>query len=467
MKKSFYLAALAMIALSSCSSEDVVTDSQEASQNEGLVPVSLSVGNAVIGVSTRGTGTVGSVAAAEATDNNWHHERIRVLMTDDNSENNDVTFTTIKGLLPVVDNQGNPITIQKQEGQEVKNVPIYYGQFDNYFYCSPVVGESSVSLVPQPKDGMQRYYPVNGKCRFFAYYVDDAKPTNGWNYVLPKGTDTTKSADPTKSPTLDDDVLVPELKDDATTHSKYVEFKIDGSQDIMAGLAFDNGNASGAYTFSAAGARKATPQRPVICMDHLLTRLAFTYTAGNGDGIEGVVIKSVEVESQTEGKLTVAYNSAPKTADQLITWTANEAPSFLALQDALPDADRYAGGVKKNLIPFVAKVIATGDNKKEMGDALFVRPDQHEYNARVTLLFPIKENPADYDPNGDNPDYNEEVLTVTLSAGANASDKFERGKSYQINFTFYGYQNADVNVQLTGWINGGEISPDFLGDVDN
>lgn len=449
MKKSLYLAALALIALSSCSSEDVVTDGQETSQNEGLEPVVLNVGKAIVGVVTRGTGTVGTVADASATDMSWHHEHIRVLMTDDKSESQDVTFTTIKGLLPISDDPANTT---------------FYGQFDNYFYCLPEVGESSVSLVPQPKDNMQRFYPVNGKCRFFAYYVDDATPVGGWNYALPTG------ANPSKSPKLDTDNLVPELKDDATTHSKYVEFKIDGSQDIMAGLAFDKGNASGAYTFSAAGARKAEPQKPVICMDHLLTRLTFTYTAGNGDGIEGVVIKSVEVESQTEGKLTVAYNSAPKTADQLITWT-NEAKSYLALRDSLPEGtaagQRYAGGVKQNLIPFVAKVIALGDSKKLMGDALFVRPDQHEYEARVTLMFPIKENPAPYDPKGANPDYNEEVLTVKLDAGAKPTDLFERGKSYQVNFTFYGYQKADVNVQLTGWINGGEINPDFLGDVDD
>ena len=152
------------------------------------------------------------------------------------------------------------------------------------------------------------------------------------------------------------------------------------------------------------------------------------------------------------------------------TWT-NEAKSYLALRDSLPEGtaagQRYAGGVKQNLIPFVAKVIAIGDSKKVMGDALFVRPEQHEYEARVTLMFPIKENPAPYDPKGANPDYNEEVLTVKLDAGAKPTDLFERGKSYQVNFTFYGYQKADVNVQLTGWINGGEINPDFLGDVED
>lgn len=447
MKKSFYLTALAMIALSSCSSEEAVDEVQESSQSEELVPVNLSIGKAVIGVSTRGTGTVGSVATSEQTDNNWNFEKVRVLMTDDQAADQPVVFTTIQGLLPI------------KEGASAANE--FYGQFDNYFYCIPEVGTSSVALIPQPKDGMQRYYHVNKKSRFFAYYVDDAKPTSGWNYALPTG------ADPAKSPKKDDDNLVPELKDDATSHSKYVEFKIDGTQDIMAGVAFDGGNKTGAYTFSAAGARKASPQKPVVCMDHLLTRLNFTYTAGNGDGIEGVVIKKVEVASATEGKLTVAYNSAPKSPDDLITWTNETSETYLELKDALPDAERYAGGNKANLVDFAAKIIGKTDEKKDMGDALFLHPGQHAFLAKVTLLFPIKENPAVYNPTGANPDYNQEVLEVTIPAGTAADAKFERGKSYQINFTFYGYQKTEVDVQLTGWISGGELNPEFLGDVEN
>ena len=443
MKKSFYFAALAMIALSSCSSDEAVEDVQEATQSSELVPVDLSIGKAVIGVSTRGTGTVGSVATDEQIDNNWNNEKIRVLMTDDQAADQPVVFTSVLGLLPIKDG--------------ATAASDFYGQFDNYFYCLPVVGTSSVALDPQPKDGMQRYYHVNKKSRFFAYYVDDAEPTGGWNYALPAG------ADPTKSPKRDDDNLVPELKDDATSHSKYVEFKIDGSQDIMAGVAFDGGNKTGAYTFSAAGARKSTPQKPVVCMDHLLTRLNFTYTAGNGDGIEGVVIKKVEVASATEGKLTVAYNSEPKTANELITWTNETTESYLALKDP---AAATTSGVKPDLVPFAAKIIAKTDVKKDMGDALFLHPGQHAYQARVTLLFPINTNPAPYNAAGPNPDYNEEVLEVVIPAGTDANAKFERGKSYQINFTFYGYQNANVDVQLTGWISGGSIEPEFNGDFD-
>lgn len=430
MKKSFYFAALAVAVLSSCSSDPVVKPNAEVDND--LVPIELGVGTPLMTVTTRGTGTVGSTTAA---DNHWRYEHVRVLMTwiPDDVEEHSWGFTT------------------RNEGD---NEGDYY-LFGNQFYCLPDESQTSesggVALVPELKGNKVRYYPGRGSSNFFAYYVDDA--------IDPADTQDPVYDSNDKAPAIHDTVFAAE-----NLSAKYVNFKMDGTQDIMAGMAPHDGKG-----FSARTARAGT--HPHISMKHLLTRLTFKVVPGNQNA-EKVKVKSISVESPCEGKLTVAYNSnTPKADNELITWSKDEDTNVLksdtfelksyntsglwyddvnktknSLGDLLPFDFETEFNWNSLTFPCDYKSVA-----KSIGHAMFVAPGQTNYPLLVVLDNNAQEAGfADSKMN----------LNIALDGGA----PLEMGKSYEIIIVVYGLSKIEVYATLTNW----DVSDeDLILDDDN
>ena len=248
MKKYFMFATVAIAALfASCSnSDDFVAPqvtSEDVDSGDALVPIQIGVGSH-IDVSTRGTGTVGSVGAA-GLQNAWYGQEINVFMTqkDDNNkttmklaENNDVSlYENAAMYTPGTPN--NQTVWKTSEGDVYGSTPQQTGQ-------------------AMLKDGSIKYYPINGNFDFFAYHGDGA----------------------TATPVLN-----------AAGDAYEATFTIDGTQDLMATKAVLTESQAGIMNalegankeryYSAYAARREV--QPYLVFDHLLTRLQFNIKAGN------------------------------------------------------------------------------------------------------------------------------------------------------------------------------------------
>ena len=435
MKKFFYMAAIAMAVLSSCSSETIIDSSEEA-QND-LVPIELGIGTPLMSVSTRGTGTIGSTSADE---NHWRYEHVRVLMTWIPDE--------------VVEHVWGFTTRNEGDGD--------YNLFGNQFYCLPDESQSStlggVALIPELNGDKTRYYPGNGSSNFFAYYVDDALY------------DTENDL---QDPVLIDGDQAPAIHEREATETepaaKYVKFKIDGTQDIMAGMASHDANYTG---FSARSARHGV--NPHITMNHLLTRLTFKVVPGH-ENAKNIKVKSISVESPNEGELTVAYDSnTPKDAAELISWTKKhedtdslKTDTFELMTLNLNADDKWYDESNKTknsmiaLIPFdfnpefdwtsLVAPYQYGDfEAKSIGHAMFVAPGQEKYPLHVVLDNNLE---GFSDSNMD--------LNIALSEGT-----LKIGHSYEITIVVYGLSDIKVFATLTNWLTGEVIAPLNLDEED-
>lgn len=425
MKKCFYLAALALVAFSSCTSDDEVSN-QEAVSDNGLERVVLGIGNPAMTVTTRGTGTIGSNVADE---NRWHYEHLRVLMTNTNEAASVFGFTTIDGL-------GD--------------------QFNNAFYCVPnemdgtTENGQGISLIPKPKDNKDRFYPMSGYSNFFAYYIDDAVVA-GDELVA---TTATQTGD-----------VAPKIDNTTDPTKMVVNFQMDGTQDIMAGMAAQPTiNTRRYYGFSAETSRKgAIPQ---IVMNHLLTRLTFTYVPGHYTA-QGMIINKIEIETPYKGKLLVAYQAnEPEDAANLITWDANNETAFFPLKQhaATWYTDAANGeGSKEALVDFSEVTIPDMESTyvydpsavgTRLGEAMFVKPGLTVYKGKMTVKYPYVEDAVTK--------YNTVVepfeIKLPVDPNTNEPVAFQQGTSYNVKFVMYGYKKPEIQVNLTAWGTGETIT---------
>ena len=305
MKKSYLaLGLVAAVAMSSCSNDEPVVNPQNPAQ--GLEPIKLSLTTTVadVNVGTRGTGTVGGMDVAS---NKWQYENIYVLMTtsdqkclEKDDQGNDVQdwgFTSAMGDGPFLKEQftgefwARPVEAGDGQNATILN---YYLDKNEWWNDAPI----------------SKYYPQYGESEFFAYYIDDAASdkTNTLAFV----------ADGTNTQTTDPHDF-PVIKTGADGYSKTVDFKINGTQDLMAGVATSKDATTGTdviASFSAKTARKDVT--PSITMKHLLSRLTFNILRGS-ESTKMVTLDAIRIMSKSQGTMTVAYakNSVP---EKLIAW---------------------------------------------------------------------------------------------------------------------------------------------------
>lgn len=295
MKKSYLaLGLVAAVAMSSCSNDEPVVNPNQPAGIEDLVPVRLSMTTTaadveVSGARTRGTGTVGGILDA---DNVWNYENIYILMTseqdltDDGTDNPVWGITDAGGVGPYLKQQfdgsfwARPSQVSTNNGNDGSNKAIwtidYKVDHNEWWYGAPI----------------DKFYPLKGASEFFAYHIDDAM------------VDAASEEAPANA------------YQGAGKHHKYpkvtkaegkmtVDFKIDGSQDLMAGYAEipSTGYAAQDGGFSAQSARNN--EVPQITMEHLLSRFTFEVVKGD-DNFEKVTLDAIKLNSKASGTLTVA-----------------------------------------------------------------------------------------------------------------------------------------------------------------
>lgn len=555
MKKSYLaLGLVAAVAMSSCSNDEPLVNGNgnQSDLTKGLQPVVLSMTttSADVNVGTRGTGTVGST---EAEGNNvWQYEDIYVLMTSSDAN----CLEKVDGVTPAWGFTSHPTATG----------PFLKEQFNGTFWARPYVkstadGVNTWGLNYQLDKNewwchlpIDKFYPMNGKSQFFAFYIDDACSNR---------TMTPYDGEPGEAGTYTqnfdhDHPLYTVVNESVEESYMTVDFKIDGTQDLMVGTA-DQTQTFNGEGFSAQSARAGIV--PSITMNHLLSRLTFNVLWGH-ESAKMVQIDAIRVKSESEGKMKVAYSNAYAAAQtegiNFLDWnkvttdegeTTNQPKVDFILHEQIKtlkvDEDGYvlnaegrqitvldyeytyddaeggymesddqkpyalkpvlgANGVikymynngKNNVIletveglcyeatpaslengkaklqrltSFLMKdVFGWNEETKttlvdsyRVGEAMFVKPGETEYQMYVDMTMYIREEATEPEVEGDE-DHIHGALTEKVSlpltlklANANA---FEVGKSYNVNVTIYGLEKVEVEVVLNAWLEGGDIN---------
>lgn len=414
MKKILFFAAAAVAVMTSCSSsDDVITEGPAPIVNgleEDETPqlIQLSANSGILSTSTRGSGTVGDVTTAN---NTWDGQDFNVYMFK-------------RGTLKDTIYKNEIFYAGLASGMNIDGKDIFNG--------IATASTDSISII-RPKNDLVQYYPAKGAFDFYAYRLDSA------NYV---------------SGTLN----VPDTT--ATGDSLNVEFKIDGSQDIMvayadtttadidaimtaANITADRDSAAARF-FSAYTSRKNII--PTLFFKHLLTRLTFQIIPGTDEAVaatNGVRVDSIKVMSKTEGKLTIA----PLDKQGITNWAA---------EDSLSLKQRPAAGLDSLNLEDFAQYTLIGKTKGTaypVGEALLVKPGETSYQVSVFLSQEVKNSYSGTTAPANRLERYEIPTVIELPGNA----EFLAGKSYTVKITVNGLREIVLKAALDNWKEGETI----------
>ena len=239
---------------------------------------------------------------------------------------------------------------------------------------------------------------------------------------------------------------------------KYVWFKIDGSHDLMTGMAVKKTDAdelaASSTGFSAATARAGVI--PNIVMKHRLTRFTFQ-VVGMNDDCSDVSVEKITVKSKTTGKMIVAYDMGGEAVAPTQTL-------FFEVPTGSVDAQQEAALVlkdyneeestTKDLVP-VALVKGDGnwgETYQNIGHCLMVAPGEKEYEMVITLKQTFKTDDGSTNPAGTT-DIKRPIVIPESAAAA-------EGTSYNVKVKVYGMAKIEVEATLEAWKEGGDIDVD-------
>lgn len=408
--------------LASCSSDDDL--STGGNGKDGLQKIKIGMG-VQANVATRGTGTVGAVGEKG---NTWAKQTVNVYMLN-------------KGTLDLAKFGTDPI-------------------YENAVLTTP---DGNASGIATEFDG-------DGTTPLYKYYPTDKNAFDFWGYRLDDANDTT-ATDQDGSATaaaIKNNKFVPYTSGD----SLLIGFKIDGTQDIMAGKAVpteEEINKCGGETniYSAYAARRDV--QPNIKFEHLLSRLNFQVLAGaesTTDANTGVKVTGITVKSKATGKLVIAYQGEATTfanvSDQLIVDKDADAEKDAALLKELKVMQRDASSTSltDNLVdlqPVTPKWNNGMALATQVGEALLAIP-ANEYEITINLQQKVqvkgdKGHPTDPD-DFQTKDY---TYTADLKNTVNPDKGFEPGYSYNVTITVYGSSEIQITTTLIPWKDGGNI----------
>ena len=462
MKTKLFFASALLVGMgmvSSCSNDDVAVAPgvTPGAGDADLVPIELALGNPTVSVQKRGSGTVGDIASAEAT-NVWNGQNLYVLMTrqDDASTADENEF----GLSTWTYESANPATDPNVDQDPYVNDPTAtIINFDNELIKAPASGASgALAWTTGPK-----YYPTEGTHDFFAYHISDA-----FTDEEPAGALDSK----------------PDVKDETNGKQKYVEFEINGTQDLMAGKAeWKHGQDDDFATlypdlnqttdlFTARSARAGVI--PNIVMQHLLSRFTFT-VEGMGSGAEGLQVTSIEVKSKATGKMYVAYDPTA-VPENLIVFDDTQVDAYSTFTLMQVDADRAdANADLETLEPVTIEkaaggtpgedgVNADGYAPQRVGDAIMVAPGDATYSLTVYVQQTFDDDNPATEPENHPAGVYPYSLTINIpnATGGTVTEKSvaQSGASYNVNIKLYGLEKIELETTLTGWEDGGNIDID-------
>lgn len=448
MKKTFlFLSGLLLLA--SCSSDDVTNDvpALDQAQTQTIaplsteaingVPVKLSMGSIVnVTPSTRGTGSVGSIAGT--AENVWQYENLYVLMT---TEGNDVQGVRLPSMDDPDQTDNDPMVwARKAEGWGYVYVSPDGNQYDGSFISRPTDNAVRSGLAnffedfDQGQNTKIKYYHPQATCQFYAFHIDDATD-NGYD--------------------------TPVLTFDDENGRITTPFVIDGTQDLMTGMATNympvynvDGVPSSGFKypfFSAAVARHPShATQPVITMEHQTVRLTFEIVPGAVVNNNDFYVDAIGVYSQSQGTLVAAVRDITK--KPYLTWDETQEPVLLNLMDASTEVPTLDGAKnQRQMQPLTPRqIIFDGstdgsNNITDLDGALFVRP-QSSYGMKVIVREVINGQPVS-SPND---------LIVNLPALPEGKTDY-KGMSYKVKFYVYPHEAIRAEVELQGWEDGGVI----------
>lgn len=406
--------------LASCSSDDDL--STGGNGKDGLQQIKIGMG-VQANVATRGTGTVGAVGEKE---NTWAKQTVNVYMLN-------------KGTLDLA-----------MFGED----PIY----ENTVLTTPADNASGIATefvndVPQYK-----YYPTTKTAfDFWGYRLDDANDTTA--------TDQEGSA---TAAAIESNKFVPYISGD----SLLIGFKIDGTQDIMAGKAVPTdeeitkcGGADNIY--SAFAARRDV--QPNIKFEHLLSRLNFQVLDGKKtettDPDKAVKVTGITVKSKATGKLVIAYQGETTTfanvSDQLIVDNDADSVKDAALLKELKVMKRTDGAALTDKLVDLTPVTPKWNNgmalATQVGEALLAIPaDKYEITINLKQKVQVK---GDKNHPNEATDFQEKEYkyVADLKNTVNPNKGFEPGYSYNVTITVYGLSEIKITTTLIPWKDGGNI----------
>lgn len=433
MKKLFFASALVagMGMWSGCSNDDVVATGGNVpgSANDGLVPVELAVAGPSVSVEKRGIGSVGDFGERR---NWWNGEKLRVLMMERSANGDGDGWKYSQWSYKDAEDDEN-VVIVNSANDEVSTPKQTQVETDNKLTWT-------VNNKP-------RYYPNEGTHDFFAYHLDNA------NYIYDPANAYTAEGDNSKF-IVKDTVITP----NSHATQKYVWFKIDGSHDLMTGMAVKKTDAdelaASSTGFSAATARAGVI--PNIVMKHRLTRFTFQ-VVGMNDDCSDVSVEKITVKSKTTGKMIVAYDMGGEAVAPTQTL-------FFEVPTGSVDAQQEAALVlkdyneeestTKDLVP-VALVKGDGnwgETYQNIGHCLMVAPGEKEYEMVITLKQTFKTDDGSTNPAGTT-DIKRPIVIPESAAAA-------EGTSYNVKVKVYGMAKIEVEATLEAWKEGGDIDVD-------
>lgn len=421
MKKLFLMGAVASLGLlASCSSDDDL--STGGNGKDGLQKIKIGMG-VQANVATRGTGTVGAVGEKG---NTWAKQTVNVYMLN-------------KGTLDLAKFGTDPI-------------------YENAVLTTP---DGNASGIATEFDG-------DGTTPLYKYYPTDKNAFDFWGYRLDDANDTT-ATDQDGSATaaaIKNNKFVPYTSGD----SLLIGFKIDGTQDIMAGKAVpteEEINKCGGETniYSAYAARRDV--QPNIKFEHLLSRLNFQVLAGaesTTDANTGVKVTGITVKSKATGKLVIAYKGAAafeNVSDQLIVDKDADTEKDAALLKELEVKQRADGAPLTQNLEALEPVTPKWNNgmalATQVGEALLAIPaDKYEITINLKQKVQVK---GDKNHPNEATDFQEKEYKYVagLKNTVNPEKGFEPGYSYNVTITVYGLSEIQITTTLIPWKDGGNI----------
>lgn len=420
MKKLFLMGAVASLGLlASCSSDDDLSTGGNGKDDLQKIKIGMGV---QANVATRGTGTVGAVGAEN---NKWAKQTVNVYMLN-------------KGTLDLAKFGEDPI-------------------YENTVLTTPTDNASGIATELVEGVAQYKYYPTTKTAfDFWGYRLDDANDT------IAADQDGSATAAAIKS-----NKFVPYTSGD----SLLIGFKIDGTQDIMAGKAVPTeeeitkcGGEDNIY--SAFAARRDV--QPNIKFEHLLSRLNFQVLDGKKtettDPDKAVKVTGITVKSKATGKLVIAYQGEATTfanvSDQLIVDKYADEVKDAALLKELKVMKRADGAALTDKLVDLTPVTPAWNNGMAMatqvGEALLAIPaDKYEITINLKQKVQVKGDKLAPQEG----DFEEKPYTYTadLKNTVNPDKGFEPGYSYNVTITVYGLSEIQITTTLTPWKDGGNI----------
>jgi len=319
MKKSFYFAlALTAGLFASCSSDELTSQAPaglDVNDNEAA-KIQLMISKPGV---TRGTGTVGDLSSSAA--NVWAGQKFNLFMYEKGTFK-PAQYVPTEGAAAQDIYNNAEITAPAAVDAVQTGAATYYVDMPGATPADPTVSTATYN-----------YYPATGSFSFWAYRVDDA------------GTGTDHVGVPAMY-----DAAGAVTTDEAAAMTVRVPFVIDGSQDLLIGVADTTAAATllknkdakistdedaAKKIYSAYAARREV--NPTLSFQHLLTRLTFQVKAasqavssaapdpGIGGWEAGFKVTKVQVYSKSEGNIIAAWKGDQANYDEKgerIEWTS-------------------------------------------------------------------------------------------------------------------------------------------------